>query len=99
MKASHAVVVTGFPLWDSERITEYFARFGELRTILGADKAKHGKRKLLVAYCRKMNARRSQSRVNGAEVDGFTLQAFFPEDAPKKKGQRRRAPGEGAADE
>lgn len=99
VKASHAVVVTGFPLWDSERITEYFARFGELRTILGADKAKHGKRKLLVAYCRKMNARRSQSRVNGAEVDGFTLQAFFPEDAPKKKGQRRRAPGEGAADE
>jgi len=101
VKASHAVVVTGFPLWDASRITEYFARFGELRTILGADKAKHGKRKLLVAYCRKLNARRSQSHVNGAEVDGLTLQAFFPEDAPRKSGptRRREPPGEHAANE
>ena len=101
VKASHAVVVTGFPLWDASRITEYFARFGELRTILGADKAKNGKRKLLVAYCRKLNARRSQSHVNGAEVDGLTLQAFFPEDAPRKSGptRRREPPGEHAANE
>ncbi|CAK9103668.1 Low-affinity glucose transporter HXT3 [Durusdinium trenchii] len=90
VKASHAVVVTGFPLWDLERITEYFARFGELRTILGHDKAKNGRRKLLVAYCRKVNARTTQKRVDGTEIDGFKLHAFFPEKAEAKA--KARAP-------
>ena len=55
-----ALVVTGFPLWDLQQISQcahrgepdhrisrmgrYFARFGELRTILGANKNKGGKR-------------------------------------------------------
>ncbi|CAJ1332221.1 unnamed protein product [Effrenium voratum] len=91
VKFSHAVVVTGFPLWDVQQITEYFARFGELRTVLGTDKAKNGKRKLLVAYCRKGNARRSQAHVDGAEIDGFKLHAFFPDDAFQAKQAKARA--------
>eukprot|EP00439_Symbiodinium_sp_Y106_P036849 s6509_g4.t1 len=81
VKMSHALVVTGFPLWDLQQITQYFARFGELRTILGANKNKGGKRKLLVAYCRKVNAKKSQQHVHGAEIDGNKLSAVFADDS------------------
>ena len=80
----------------------YFARFGELRTILGANKNKGGKRsgvrlglafgmshssyarqavesvcrKLLVAYCRKVNAKKSQQHVHGAEASMHQIPAM-----------------------
>lgn len=91
VKMSHALVVTGFPLWDLQQITQYFARFGELRTILGANKNKGGKRKLLVAYCRKVNAKKSQQHVHGAEIDGNKLSAVFADDSSFARQQEAKA--------
>jgi len=91
VKMSHALVVTGFPLWDLQRINQYFARFGELRTILGANKTKGGKRKLLVVYVRKVNAKKSQQHVHGAEIDGHELSAVFADDSMFAKQQAAKA--------
>ena len=47
---------------------ELTVEFPQSYSIWGVFVRTRRRRKLLVAYCRKMNARRSQSRVNGAEV-------------------------------